>query len=726
MKRVNHILSILFASALLLSAYLPANGSTPRIQTFNAFADFERGTPKNLSILYDGKIALAPQTKRLMDTGDPFIWSIVTDKKENIYIATGNDGRVYRISAFGDSTLFFDAQELEVYALALDKQDNLYVGTSPNGKVYKVTAYGKTTVFFEPKEAYIWALAFDSLGYLYVATGEKGKIYRIKPDGSNSLLFESDQTHIRCLAVDKNNQLFAGSSGNGYVYRFFPAPKAFVLYDTQMEEVHSLAISAAGEIYAAAFGEVGRMPIPGMSRSGEKQFAAQGEDQQSKQASGEVTLSPQSIVPQTVVMPIRARTSLFRIDQNGYAKDLWTIPDESIQVIALDQNDNLIVGTSDHGKLYQMNRLGETSLLLRTEEPQITSLHFGRNGEMLIGTSNMARCYRIGPGRNTSGTFESETIDTGALSTWGVLSWEGKVSEGKMAFYTRAGNTERPEITWSPWAKAQEDGVLRIISPVARFLQWKCEFSAQGNANPSLDKLTITYLQNNWAPEITSVIIHRPGEYYDNKESSAANSSFGGKEGLLFPQQLNKGENRKGYRSVDWLFQDPNVDGLKFEVYYCAVQDKVWKPLAKDLEASVYSWDSTQMADGEYQIKVISSDAPSNPDNLALSSEKLSDPFIIDNTGPEISKILSQKNSQRLTATFTVTDKWNAISLVQYSINADGWKIIYPRDGICDSQNESFEISVPSSEKEKTYVAIKAMDSANNINSTQFFIKGSE
>ncbi len=713
---------------VVLLPFSLAFGSTPRVQTHNSFGEFERGTTKNVSILSDGKLTLAPKSVRLLDTGDPFIWSVVADRKGNFFLGTGNDGRVYRITSFGDSSIFFDAQELEVYSLAVDKVDNLYAGTSPNGKVYKITPSGKATVFFEPNETYIWALAFDSKNNLYVATGEKAKIYQVKPDGVGSVLFESDQSHIRCLALDVKDQLFAGSSGNGYVYKLLPEPKAFVLYDTQMEEVHSLAVSADGEVFAAAYGEPGRMPTPGAPRASDKPLPASEEEQQVKPASsGEVTLSPQSIVPQNIMMPTRARTSLFRIDKNGYAKELWEVNDESIQTILLDQSGNIIIGTGERGKLYRMNRLGETSLILKTEEPQITALNTVGSQGLVMGTSNMARCYRIGAEASNSGSFESETIDTGALSTWGVLSWEGELSGGKVSLYTRSGNTERPELTWSPWTKVQEGEVLRIASPVARFLQWKCELQGIGKSIPILDKVSITYMQKNLPPEITAVIIHKPGEYYEIKEgSSSPGNSSSGKSGLLFPQTLAKSENKKGFRTVEWLFQDPNIDGLTFDIFYSSTKDKLWKPLAKEWEGSGYSWDSAQMADGKYQIKIVASDLPSNPEKLALTAEKLSDPFVIDNTAPEIADVSAGKIGPRRVIKFRVNDEWNLISSVQYSIDAGGWQIIYPIDGICDSEEEQFELTIPGDREGPLYLAIKATDAANNVGTVQTMFKGSE
>jgi len=710
-------------SALLLATVLNfANASTPRILSHNSRTDFERGTFKNISILHGGKITLAPQKSRLIDTGDPFVWAVVQDNKGNVYLGTGNDGRIYKISADGDSSLFFDAKELEVYALAIDRHNRLFAATSPDGKIYKINAKGQSSVFFDPDEKYIWSLVFDGKGNLYAATGEKARVYKITPQGKSSVLLESDETHIRSLAVDSNGLLYAGSSGHGYVYKIAANAKPYVLFDTQMKEVHSLAVAPDGEIFAAAFGEAG-VKFPQAGATSAQQVGQQASTQGKKTGgtASEVALAPQSIIPESMLRATKAQTSLFRIDKNGYAKNIWLDNDAQILTLASNNKGEIIVGTGNKGKLYQVNRNGEISMLLSTEESQITSLGFAAKGSLLLGTANMGRCYRIGVKSAAKASFESETIDTGALSSWGILSWEGS---GEASFFTRSGNTEHPQKTWSEWKACAAKGEnLRITSPVARFLQWKCELQKTKASSPVIDKVTISYIQNNLPPEITAVVIHRPGDYYGEPQSHKSATPGSKKSGLVYPTPLSKSEYKKGFRSVDWLFEDPNFDGLKFNVYYRRLGDRFWKALAKDLEQSVYSWDSSNMADGKYEIKVTASDAPGNPARYAMTSEKRSDPFIVDNSGPETQNFQTPKPG---ILRFSVTDTWSSIKSTYYSIDAGEWLLVYPTDGISDSKSEDFEITIPKKIKGDVSIAIKAQDSVGNIKVAHTVIKRSK
>src|SRR5262249_51419106 len=148
----------------------------------------------------------------------------------------------------------FQSSELSAQAIAFDNKGVLYVGTSPDGKVYRVSAGGEKSVFFDPKTKYIWDIAFAPDGTLYVATGDKGQIFAVAPDGKGEVFYNSDEAHIRAMAFDNKGDLIAGTEPSGRVLRLTHAAassrktekdvaaEGFVLYETPKREVTSLAI----------------------------------------------------------------------------------------------------------------------------------------------------------------------------------------------------------------------------------------------------------------------------------------------------------------------------------------------------------------------------------------------------------------------------------------------------------------------------------------------------
>jgi len=686
---------IIFILLLIGSFAVPLHAVKPRSSTHKTRGQFERGILHDTSILFKGIITLAPQKFKVLTSGDPYIWSIVSDSKDNIYIGTGNDGTVYQVTAHGDTGIFFDSDELEVFALAIDSRDNLYAATSPNGQVYKIAPDGSRSVFFNPEDKYIWAMVFDAQNNLYVATGLSARIYKITADGASSTVLQSEQAHIRCLYY-LNNTLYAGSSGNGYVYKLEPGAKPVVLFDTQMQEVDEIVVAANGNVYAAAFGEA---EADIQARKAKKQ-KSEGESPGDEEGVNEEALEAQSIILENIA---QTPTSLFIIEKNGYSRDLWRGADERIQSLALHRDGDILLGTGDDGKLYKINADGDASLLLQLYESQITTITPAKNGQYYLGSSNLGSVYLVKPESVSSASFESETIDAGLPSSWGSLTWEGQKNDGQLEFYTRSGNTEKPEQSWNLWVKAVGEGnALQIVSPPARFIQWRCELKS-GKTNPMLEIVTISYMQKNLPPAISDIIVHRPGDYYENSEPDQK------EKGLAYPQNPPKAEYKQGYRSIDWLFEDPNFDGVRFDLYYKNTTHKSWKALTRQLAGSYYTWDSRQMADGEYLIKIIGNDSATNPANLALTGEKICDKFIIDNSGPQITG-LQDKAGKFL---FQVEDKWNIVKNVYYSIDAGDWKAIFPVDNMCDTKQESFELLV--SQTSECEIAVKAEDAIENI-----------
>jgi sugar lactone lactonase YvrE len=702
---------ILFGFFLFQTADVYAIKS--RKQTHQSFQDFERGKTVNVSILKDGQLSPAPLTASLLESNDPFIWDAVRDDKGNLYVGTGNEGRVYRVSADGDSTLYFDAQELQIFALVIDPQDRLFAATSPDGKVYQLTGENESKIYFEPGQKYIWDMVTDDQGNLYVATGDSARIYRISNDGESRVYYASDQTHIRCLNMGSDQTLYAGTSGSGYVMRFDKNQDAFVVFDTQMEEVHDI-VTYGREIYAAAFGEISRRAATIRKSSRD----AREEDLDNE--SMEITLRPQSILPPAALVPAQTQTRLYRIDQLGQAVDIWSLGEESIQSLMVSEKGQIWVGAGENtGKLYRIDRDGELSLILTADESQITHLMSSDQGTIFMATSNMARLYKVGPMLAKQAEFESESIDAGNLDYF------GDNLENNIHFFTRSGNTEQPGKMWSGWTPVQkEKNVYRIKSPASRFLQWQCQFDTPENGIPAVNKVAVSYIQKNLPPQISTVVVHSPDQTYklaDIIDQETAWAPVKQRGGLVYPKSLPSPVTKEGYRSADWIFDDPNSDVIQFKIQYKLAATGSWNILADHFPLNVYTWDSSQMPDGEYQLRITASDHLSNHPDQALTRSKESDTFIIDNSGPSLLEFSVSGN----VVTFSLLDDWNPIENANISYNSMGWKTIFPEDEIFDSKQEFFSVELPDSLVGKmNFIAIKTKDEFGNISVIQKTTRG--
>ncbi len=83
---------------------------------------------------------------------------------------------VYKITPEGDHREWFRLDGL-LLSLLIDERDNLYLGTGNNGRLYKINPQGETRILLEVPEPQVLSLARGRKGYLYLGTANPGRLY---------------------------------------------------------------------------------------------------------------------------------------------------------------------------------------------------------------------------------------------------------------------------------------------------------------------------------------------------------------------------------------------------------------------------------------------------------------------------------------------------------------------------------------------------------------------
>jgi sugar lactone lactonase YvrE len=700
--------------------------------------DVIKGDARGVSIAENGTIRLAPAFTLVYDTKEAYIWSSATDSVGNIFLGTGHEGRIFKVTPSGEGRLFYDAAELDVTAMATDPQGNLYAGTSPNGKIYKLTPDGKESVFYDPSDKYIWSLAFDTAtSTLYAGTGDKGVIYKIDAAGKASVLVDTNETNIVSLALDKSGNLLAGTDPSGLVLRVSPAGKLFALFDSPTQEIHKLAVTADGTIYAlgvspqggaARPASIGTSSVTSLSTEGVVTIST-GDDQDDRSAQPiEISSAPSQ--GQSRGRTDGARSALFRILPDGGSDVLWRSNDTVGFGLKPLADGRVLVGTGSKGRIYQVGADRSHTLLIQSPEDQTSTLL--AVGENLYATSsNLGRLYRIGRDSVTEGTYVSPVRDTKFAGQWGVITWRGA---GNIELQTRSGNTESPDATWSEWSAAYRNSSGdQITSPRARFVQWRAVLrSSQPATNASgtdhsssaqLQSVVVAYLPRNQAPDISSVNVMAPGVAFQEMPMAIDPSIVSsGLDPQLFGVAINVPPRRffqKGARTLNWQASDPNDDTLSYKVFYRTLGESEWHLLADALSQAYYTIDGNRLPDGTYLFKVTANDEPSNTRDTALADEHVTDAIEIDNTPPAIKVTGPTIAGQSAEVLFDATDATSRIVRGEYSVDGSAWQLIFPVDGIADSAHESFKVKVKFEKPGEHLIAFRCADSSSNVGSAK-------
>jgi hypothetical protein len=289
--------------------------------------------------------------------------------------------------------------------------------------------------------------------------------------------------------------------------------------------------------------------------------------------------------------------------------------------------------------------------------------------------------------------------DTEAISSWGKVTLKSDTPQ-LIQIFTRSGNTGSPDKTWSDWSRVDGDG--STSSPRARFIQWRTVMRADSGRSPSLNGVTIPYVQQNFRPEITSLDVLPSGVTLIKGQALTASGAPAGPQDAAtarataragLPGIIKVPPRRalqKGAQSFQWVALDKNEDSLQYDLYYRAEGGTVWVPLKKNVEDSFYTINSDSLPDGSYMVRLVASDTLSNTPESALSGERESRVFTVDNTAPEVTIKQDGLNGGRVRVAIEAADVTSTLNQAEISVDAGEFRTIFPRDGITDSRRESF------------------------------------
>ena len=670
-------------------------------------ADFEAGKPKDLSLTSNGDVTLSPKIESFTKLKETQVWALVEDSAGNLYVGTGNEGKIYKISADGDTAeLYYNSPEVTIYSLAIGPDDALYAGTGPDGLIYKITdATTPPTTILNEGDKYVWALQFDAEGNLYAATGTDGKIYKITSEGESSVLFDAEEKNIMTLLAQENG-FYAGSSENGIIYHVMDDGTAKVIYQAKEKEVRALEMDSQGNLYAAVVTSAPAEPSRG--RRG---------------ANGPPT--PSGPPPPGGGAPKENTSNIYKIRPDGTAVPIWNSPEPLILAIVLESDTQILVGTGDEGKLYRINPMtGDHIEVGKCSANQVIAIHQKEvegNTRTLLATGNPGKLFTLTANYVKEGTLESTVHDAKSLSRWGKLSWEGEIGEETaISFSTRTGNTKKPDDTWNDWSDelTTAEG-SQVPNADAQYIQWRAKFTTSNTAQtPVLKKVTLASVQTNVEPRFTSIEID-DGSGSGNRDQGrrpsgglAPPSARGGDSGRSSSGNSAPTKNWK----VSWKVEDANDDTLQYTLYYKGVSESNWRLLKKELSKAEYDWDITTVPDGRYTVKAVATDKLSNPVGWAKSVEKVSMPFEIDNTQPSIGEIQVTANGNgTYKVACDVMDATTSIQKAVYKIDSDEhWKAIFPEDGIFDSKQESLLLETGELPEGAHTIIIQVTDRAQN------------
>jgi hypothetical protein len=692
--------------ALVLTLLLAAPAAAGKVKVWHAHApsDYDHAQLRQAVVSSEGAIRLARRLTPIPGVEAAHVWDVVEDAAGHLYAATGDEGKVYKVTAGGDVTVAYAGPDSQVLCLAVGGDGAAYAGTGPGGKVIRIGPDGARVLYASP-ESYVWALAVAADGRtLFAGTGPHGRVYKITPDGRGEVFFRARQDHILSLARD-GDTLFAGTDKDGLVYRIDAAGTGRVLFQAAQPEVRALAV-AGGAVYAGTAAPAGKRAGSSTGGDGSSSTAADAAPSPIIQVAARraADAAPTAVAASmsksrdvdrgqpapAPTVPAAGENSVYRVTPDGAGRELFR--DRRLVLGLHCQGDRVLVGTGLDGQLVEVNEATrERTELARLDHGQVHKLLRRKDGSLVVATGDPGGLYVLSAGHAAGGTVLSEVLDAKLVSRWGAMSWHVELPPGtRLSVAVRSGPVADPDDTWADWSAEQTDpAAATAAAPPARYLQYRVTLATDDPAvTPTLHRLTVRYATANQAPEVTAL---------DVPDVDAAP--------VKEPKRL----------TFKWKATDPNEDELAYSVFVRKEGWADWVLLDEGLTKPEYEWDTATTPAGIYRVKVVATDRPDNPEPEALSAERVSGPVAVAHEPPAVTAKVVAVEGGRAVVAAEATDALVRLTAASFSVNGRKWESVFPEDGLFDAKRETFRFTTEALKPGTHVLMLRVRDAAGNV-----------
>lgn len=693
-----------------------------KVKTWTAATSshWEKATFQNAVVSSEGAIRLGRQLQPL-DAGIDAtrIWDVVEDHQGNLFVATGDEGKIYKITPNGKATVAFDSEDSQVFCLVAAPDGTIYAGTGPSGLIIRMDATGNASILHDSSENYIWALVFDrETQSLFAATGPHGRIDRVDcTTGKATTFFQSKQNHILCLVRSPTGTLFAGTDKQGLVYQIDAQAKSRVLMQAAQSEIRCLYWTEDA-LYAGTSSPSGAKSATSPSTNGAvpsgrlTSLAKPDSEEASSVRASSVGVSPpaavdkrdgeKGVVAPNPTAPADGDNSVYRIGFDGSIREVFRDKGQVLSV--LPAADRLFIGTAIKGQLFETSTVTrERNEVARLDCGQLQKLRQCRDGRIIVAAADPGKLFVLRDRFVEKGTITSDVIDAKLPSRWGTISWQATTPKGtSLSIAARSGQTSEPNDTWSSWSAEQSEpaGATAAVPP-ARYLQLRISLqSSEATISPELHHVSVRYSTLNQAPELSAI------------EMPAVDPAMAKEKKHRFK----------------WTATDANEDELVFDLFIRKAGWTEWVKIESGWSKTDFEWDATTMPSGQYQLKVMASDRPDNPKAEALVAERISLPFVVANEAPRVRLKVAGIEKNRAILQAEASSEFARLASASFALDGGKWSKAFPADGLFDSAQESFRLETDMLEPGTHVVVLRVTDAAGNVGAADvvFSVKSAE
>lgn len=597
---------------------------------------------------------------------EPEIFALATDSRGRLFAATSPNGKIYLIEN-GKAAEYFNPKSTYIWSLKAAPDGVLFAGTGDQGKVFRVTAAMQGEVFYATGQTHVTALGFDAQGRLLAGTEPNGILYRVEAKDKAFALYDANLQEIRAIVPGPKGDIYVAALGASQAQKQAQGAVAPATATAPAGIVTtSITVTAEADARAQSGLEVkpkADAPKPTATAAPETQAAA------------------------PVDIPGVEKSAIYRIAPNGQVEPVWSSKEENILDLVL-QGGDITFSTDRQGRIYQLSNQLSSALLVETREGETTRLALA-GSNLIAATSNGGKLLKAGR-QAPQGRYISPVHDASSSSRWGRLEWRGTGALAFRTRSGNSARPDTTWSDWSepitdPARNQIPSPPARYIQWLADLPAGgsvdSVSLSYQApNTKPEVRSIQVT---QQWSPLPAKLAAAASSSsaysvtVTDTGEAAPATSS--GTPTQVIPRS------GKPQLLLSWQADDPDSDQLLYRLEYRAEGDSRWIELRKDMSENTLLEDAERFPDGRYRFRVTASDSPSNQPGESRQSELVSPPILIDLTPPRVAV-----RAEGRTAVIEAADSASPLRRAEASVDGGPWLPLAAEDGVIDGRNETF------------------------------------
>lgn len=645
------------------------------------------------------KVDRRGKVTELFAAPEPEVFAVWADADGTVFAGTSPNGKVYRIPAripagipagaakAPQAEIFFEPNETYIWALARGADGALLVATGTQGKLFRVEGKGRGAVAYDSEDTHVRSLKVLPGGDALLGTAGEGLILRLGKNGEVRTLYDAQQPEVVALAA----------APDGTCYAAVVASEASLL-DLSKPPSGSGAGSGSSAAGGGAAGSGG-----GGGQSQDSQ--AEGEGSVTVMVEGEP--APPAAGRKE---PSGPRSEVLRIAAAGAVERIWSFNEETVYALLSQDDSlwvgtglegklyrwngsqMLLAKDVDERQVVALMPGEPGPSFATTNAAALFRVTAGRErrGTYTSAPLDAGQIARFGSFR-----WRGETPEASAVR----FSFRSGVSA----------EPDRTWSPWTEAKAGEELSLAGVPRGRYVQWRAELAAGRDGNVSPRIYGADLSFRQENLSPRIEGVSALEPGQILVPANFNPSNQVYEpahpNREGIFTTLEVaaddlgGRGVKplwKRGFRSLRWTASDPNGDKLTYALSFRPGDpvngDAVggWMPMADDLTEDHYSFDATVLPDGVYRFRLSASDAESNDPDSALATEQVSDPVVIDHTVPKLSGV--ERRGGELVA--TVGDEWSPVREAVYSVDAGEWKPARAVDGLLDGERETLIVDM--------------------------------